>query len=608
MRKFAYIFLTASLLVALIVSTAAPQKRGIVPVPIKDTKGEEVFLYQESHALLVGVSEYKRGWSNLPGVPRDIEAVKVALEQKGFNTIVVNNPTRNQLRDSIEEFINQYGQDVDNRLIFYFAGHGHTMKTSYGEEMGYFVPTDAPNPNQDKSGFFAKSIGMQKIEVYSKDVQSKHALFIFDSCFSGSIFSLSRAIPENISYKTSKPVRQFITAGMANETVPDVSVFNDQFIRALKGEGDLDGDGYLTGVELGEFLNKTVINYTNGSQHPQYGKIRNPNLDKGDFVFSLFDRKHIEKSIDLIVKERKKLEQKRLNLVEEQKQLAALQRMKEEKRKLKEEKRKLKEEQDRLARLQQPLSPPANLSRQRKKILVPPRVKKKNLLKELEKLAKLDATPEEKINPMVRIISTFLIVREHPSIRSKNIHTLSGQAVVPLLQENENWYQVEYQKGKKGWIHKSLSKPIESVKTKLSLADVESSYAALVKEKIYKNWREPLGERYSKETTVSFHIYPQGNIDQPLIKQSSGVEMLDTLALRAVLDSVPFPAFPKELKKSNLFLNIYFKYVPKDNLDHASTPDEITDKEITDKLDYDGLIDKLGSLAEKHGIRELEKN
>ena len=125
--------------------------------------------------------------------------------------------------------------------------------------MGYFVPADAPNPNLDRSGFLATSIDMQLIEVYAKQVQSKHALFLFDSCFSGSIFSLSRAIPENISYKTSKPVRQFITAGSANETVPDVSIFNDQLIRALNGEGDMDGDGYLTGVELGEYLNKTVL-------------------------------------------------------------------------------------------------------------------------------------------------------------------------------------------------------------------------------------------------------------------------------------------------------------------------------------------------------------
>jgi len=39
---------------------------------------------------------------------------------------------------------------------------------------------------------------------------------------------------------------------------------------------------------------------------------------------------------------------------------------------------------------------------------------------------------------------------------------------------------------------------------------------------------------------------------------------LDTLAVRAVLDSAPFPELPKKLKLSNLHVNIYFKYVPKD--------------------------------------------
>ena len=96
-------------------------------------------------------------------------------------------------------------------------------------------------------------------------------------------------------------------------------------------------------------------------------------------------------------------------------------------------------------------------------------------------------------------------------------------------------------------------------------ADIQSLYAGRVQEKIYKNWRDPLAERHSKEAIISFHIFPKGNIDKPFIKQSSGVELLDTLAVAAVNDSVPFPPFPKDLKRSNLFLSIYFKYVPKDD-------------------------------------------
>ena len=43
----------------------------------------------------------------------------------------------------------------------------------------------------------------------------------------------------------------------------------------------------MTGTELGESLQSKVVNYTKGAQHPQYGKIRNPILDEGDFVFLL---------------------------------------------------------------------------------------------------------------------------------------------------------------------------------------------------------------------------------------------------------------------------------------------------------------------------------
>lgn len=246
-----------------------------------------VKLYRGSYALLIGVSNYTDGWPSLPGVRKDIEDVKKALEEHGFQCVVVSNPRHDQLDEAFREFINRYCMDVENRVIFYFAGHGHTLRQSYGEEMGYIIPADAPNPNSNPQGFIAKAMAMQQLEVYAKQIQSKHALFLFDACFSGSIFSLSRAIPENITYKTAKPVRQFITSGGADETVPDKSVFREQLISALNGEADVNKDGFVTGTELGEFLQDRVVNYSRNSQHPQYGKIRNPNLDKGDFVFSI---------------------------------------------------------------------------------------------------------------------------------------------------------------------------------------------------------------------------------------------------------------------------------------------------------------------------------
>ncbi len=268
-------------------ATPASDERGIRVVAIADAQGQPVLLYEESHALIVGVSNYSAGWPSLPAVEKDVEEIRGALEAHGFDVEVVSDPSRDELYAAYESFINRHGQGAENRLLFYFAGHGFTERLTYGEDMGYVVPADAPNPHRDSTGFRAKAMDMVQMEVFAKRIQSKHALFLFDSCFSGSIFSLSRAVPTNIGYKTAKPVRQFITSGSADEQVPDRSIFRQQLVSALEGKGDLDGDGFVTGTELGEFLQTRVVNYSRGAQHPQYGKIRSPHLDEGDFVFAL---------------------------------------------------------------------------------------------------------------------------------------------------------------------------------------------------------------------------------------------------------------------------------------------------------------------------------
>ncbi len=262
--------------------------RGIKRLEIKDKTGTTVGLYKESHALVIGVSDYNNGWPKLPGVNSDIKAVSRALRANGFHVVTVKNPNSQALEKAFKDFIKKYGNKPENRLLFYFAGHGATVKPSWGgDPIGYIVPTDAPNPNRHLENFKDKALPMQRIEEYALNMDAKHGLFLFDSCFSGSLFAFTRAIPENITYKTAKPVRQFITAGTADEKVPDKSIFRQQFITALQGEGDLDKDGYMSATELGEFLQKTVINYSRSAQHPQYGKIRNRHLDKGDFVFTL---------------------------------------------------------------------------------------------------------------------------------------------------------------------------------------------------------------------------------------------------------------------------------------------------------------------------------
>lgn len=243
-------------------------------------------LYKAKYALLIGVSRYTAGWPSLSSIPKEINEIETALNRHGFKVTKVMDPTSVELYNAFNTFINQYGFDENNGLLFFFSGHGHTRERGQRSEMGYVVPADAPDPNVDDKGFVQKSLEMAQIITWAKRIESKHTIFVFDSCFSGAIFE-TKSLPEYPAYipdLLSYPVRQFITAGSADETVPSNSVFSPLFIRALDGEGDLDGDGYITGSELGTYIHRKILSYGVG-QTPQYGKIRDPELDRGDFIF-----------------------------------------------------------------------------------------------------------------------------------------------------------------------------------------------------------------------------------------------------------------------------------------------------------------------------------
>jgi uncharacterized caspase-like protein len=267
--------------------TAAAQDRGLVRVPAPvGPDGQIRELYTGSYALLVGVAQYQQAaaWSSLDSIPNELGTLEAALKAQGFDTVQrVSNPTGAELERAIKDFIGQYGFNPGNRLFFFFAGHGFTLDNG---ERGFFVPRDAPDPLRDEPGFRRVALSMQQVATWAQEITARHALFAFDSCFSGAIFrTRDRSVPERIGASTAQPVRQFISAGGAGEPVPARSVFTPVLVRALNGAADLDRDGFVTGTELGNFVQREVIEYRTG-QTPQFGKIRDVRFDQGDIVFA----------------------------------------------------------------------------------------------------------------------------------------------------------------------------------------------------------------------------------------------------------------------------------------------------------------------------------
>ena len=106
--------------------------------------------------------------------------------------------------------------------------------------------------------------------------------------------------------------------------------------------------------------------------------------------------------------------------------------------------------------------------------------------------------------------------------------------------------------------------PVSETKNEPETSNALSAYVGEVYKRVYSKWKTPLGAKF-KNVTISFTIFSKGNINSPVIRKSAGDKNLDSVAVSAIIDSVPFPELPEELNRPNLKVNIIFKYVPEKN-------------------------------------------
>jgi tetratricopeptide (TPR) repeat protein len=247
---------------------------------IKQSKVEAARLPESKvtyHAILIAVNDYaSNAIKDLDNPIKDAQRFyNVIVEHYTFdpdNITFLKNPTRDELYNVFEEYMNLVDED-DNLLIFY-AGHGH-----WDEEMGrgYWLPSDA---NADRrSSWFANG----DLTGYIKSFKSKHTLLISDACFSGSIFKTRSAfdiIPKDIKILSKMQSRTAITSGTLTE-VPDKSVFIEYMVKRL----DQNTEKYLTTEGLFNSFRRAVISNSVTDQVPQYGSIHLTDDEGGEFIF-----------------------------------------------------------------------------------------------------------------------------------------------------------------------------------------------------------------------------------------------------------------------------------------------------------------------------------
>jgi TonB family protein len=86
-------------------------------------------------------------------------------------------------------------------------------------------------------------------------------------------------------------------------------------------------------------------------------------------------------------------------------------------------------------------------------------------------------------------------------------------------------------------------------------------YAGIVFAKIKSMWRNPV-ESASLQATISFKIQKDGEVTDAAIEVSSGNNLYDQAALRAVLTASPMPPLPTHYAGKDLTVHLNFVGVP----------------------------------------------
>jgi len=307
--------------------------------------------FQHNFAVIIGINDYKNGIPPLQTAVPDAERLAIILQNETrkdgkYNVLKLLNAsaTFDELSRLLEAFKQktiplpegQIPVGKDDRLLFYFAGHGIIPKDGLEDTKdltGYLVPQDASGGIFLETDFDKISkvlLPMQKLRDALAELPCRHLLLILDCCFAGAFRStLSRDIVASRKvYKQrydrfiNSPAWQVVTSAAHDQKAIDVlgnfgfrdvdnqehSPFAQALFDGLEGAADISprsGDGIITATELYVYLREQVEKITEENHYRQTPGIFPFSMekhDKGEYIFLLsnFDRDQLEDAPALI--------------------------------------------------------------------------------------------------------------------------------------------------------------------------------------------------------------------------------------------------------------------------------------------------------------------
>ena len=270
--------------------------------------------FQCSLAVVIGIDDYRNGVPSLKTPVNDAQTLAAILKDShGYDVKLLLNEDANctALKDLLETQLPQR-LTKDDRLLFYFAGHGIALNGDDGPE-GYLIPSGA------SLGDISTYVSMTTVNQALLKLPCRHFLGILDCCFAGAFrwSSTRKLVPielgtihkERFDRFIRDPAWQVITSAASDQFALDAfelkstqrglqgdhSPFAAALIEALKGKADAyppaelgkqAGDGVITATELYLYLRDRVEPDTETRAMRQTpGIFPLTKHNKGEFIF-----------------------------------------------------------------------------------------------------------------------------------------------------------------------------------------------------------------------------------------------------------------------------------------------------------------------------------
>ncbi|HUI91217.1 MAG TPA: caspase family protein [Chitinivibrionales bacterium] len=220
--------------------------------------------FGERYALLVGNSTASGNYAELKYVQNDLAALSdILIDFCGFakeHLVILYNQTPQDFERALGDFSERMSGSKGNMFLLYYSGHADVANLKMG------------------SGDYPLRTLKDKLTAFPADIR----IGIFDACQSGSFTRIKGGrLDEPFLFRDDAKTKGqvILCSSSIDENAQESdrygnSVFTFHFVNALRGSGDMAGDGRVTLGEAYQYAYNHTISSTAGTsggvQHPSY--------------------------------------------------------------------------------------------------------------------------------------------------------------------------------------------------------------------------------------------------------------------------------------------------------------------------------------------------